>query len=1841
MSTRRTLPGEVYTLRYIEEPNGNRLTFDYTAIDQNPATLDTITDSAGRVLKLHYKEIYHRQRMVRAVAEPVAEDHVDYDELKIEVQYGYDEIGNLIAVTRTTPYAGLGYNDERVQRYAYSTENPTNPTAKPADRHNLTKVTDANGHVTEYVYYTENDAIPGWREPDADDEFIVAKHEYIKEIRKPEGVTVAFRYDLAAGTREVEDPRANIGATKYTVDSYGATVKTETPIGDGTFKVTQTLWCTEDTSQPGCNGKQDVLPVKSIDPLGRVHSYTYDANGNLIEENISLGSVNGVQPVLDADDNAVTEVTTAFTYDPLFNKMTSQTDAEGNTTWFCLDSPSAPPAGSPCSPTTGKTGNLLAQINAEGEQTGYAYEANGNLRSLTNGNGHSKTYSAYDAYGNVLLSIDAEGNEQHTRWDARGRLLESWDSFGHHVIYSYDGLDRTIAEAHLDDRGEGGTPQVTVYRYTPGGQLKTVTSGLRAQGDFLRGLGHTTEYTYDALNRVKRVTDKAVKGADGSTVNLTVGYTYDETGNQLTETSARGVVQTHTYDGANRRTSTVTSGPGGPAITVSTTTYDLADNPRTVTDLHGYVTTYVYDALYRVVEKQLPHSHALDGVPFSEAKIVIRYDLAGNKVSESDANGFVTSYTYDNVYRLLTTTDAVGNVATFAYDNAGNKEQERNLSSGLIVDYTYDKINRIKTKVQTVPGAGANGGSATYTTVYDYLDSENAVIVTNPNGHKTKTDHDGLDRIYQTVVDEGGLNLITTFTYDANGNIVTQKDAQNGDIDVTFEYDGLNRKTRAVYVAVSATGGTAEETFYYDGDHNLVKYVNRRGIEFSTDYDNLGRERTTSMVESITNGGDELILSETVYSDAQDNDGLLRITGYDANRNVTVTRFDSLGRPVEIDDPNASGLIRYVYDNVNKRAQSDNRGFTLKYTYDGVNRLTKTEEFNLQDQPVGTMTMEYKAAERQTLNTDRMGIETLTQQDALGRVIEVRRRSPNMTAHYNSNEIVLERYAYDAVGNVIRFTDANGNQFRYIYDGANRKTSQIDGEGSPVAATTTWTYDNVGNILTMKDGRTHDADFDVKYTYDARYRQITATDGEGNVTQYDYDDGDLLVKITEPLGDDYVTEYAYDEQGELLSVDETGRADNDTVAGVTRFFYDGNRNKIAQQDANGNLMTYKYDSLNQLTATYQHTEPGTLSSSTVRGSDPKGSNFYGAAGGDETTALVWSYGYDGNGNQTSLTDARGQQMTLSYDHLDRLLTKTYVNPAQANLDFQLLSTVYTYDPNGNILSVTEQKRLNGSPVTESIVHTYDPLDRVQTTTRTDHDGRSKLIEFDYDAQGNRTPIKDADGVSTSYTYDVRNRLETVTTEAGVTTYTWWPDGLLKSVAYPNNTIQDRSMEDAYDGADRLRTIENRRTGPVIEAYSSFEYRYDANGNRTGATEFQNALAGSETLTTTYVYDTRNQLTSVDYGNGAALAYTYDRVGNRLSEVGIDPISGAAVNRTYRYAALPGMENVTYDGVNALTQITDNVTPAQSIVYEYDANLNQTAKVQNGVRDSYVYNIADRMVAATVDGTTTRFDYDDDGMRLKKMGASSETRYLYDGRSVLLEYGASGATTHKYNYGYNLLSLTAVNGASRDNQFYLVDGLGSTADLANASGNLTQSYRYDAWGRVWKDEGTSSNQRQYTGHYHDDETGLDYFGARYYDSEIGRFLSQDNYAGEQGTPPSLHRYLYAYGNPLRWVDLTGYSSEEANARTAVVEEREHNHDSPRRLQPDHGYGRSGAWAGHVGQRREPGRGRGRTCRVYGAAGLDRWRHCPPCGALEQQQNGRATGLGQRRSRLHRARCVGCD
>ncbi len=172
-------------------------------------------------------------------------------------------------------------------------------------------------------------------------------------------------------------------------------------------------------------------------------------------------------------------------------------------------------------------------------------------------------------------------------------------------------------------------------------------------------------------------------------------------------------------------------------------------------------------------------------------------------------------------------------------------------------------------------------------------------------------------------------------------------------------------------------------------------------------------------------------------------------------------------------------------------------------------------------------------------------------------------------------------------------------------------------------------------------------------------------------------------------------------------------------------------------------------------------------------------------------------------------------------------------------------------------------------------------------------------------------------------------------------------------------------------------------------------------------------------------------------------------------------------------------------------------------------------------------------------TAAALNYDYQGLRVIKDAGGRIVRYVYDDDSVLIQTDNAGQTLAKYDYGPDrLLSLDHV---TEGRQFYLFDALGSTVNLTKPDGAIQARYQYDAWGNFRAQAGSSFNRFTFTGHEQDTETNLYYFKARYYDPDTGRFLNQDPYLGDLNTPPSLHRYLYAYANPTVYVDPTGQAT----------------------------------------------------------------------------------------------------
>jgi RHS repeat-associated protein len=617
------------------------------------------------------------------------------------------------------------------------------------------------------------------------------------------------------------------------------------------------------------------------------------------------------------------------------------------------------------------------------------------------------------------------------------------------------------------------------------------------------------------------------------------------------------------------------------------------------------------------------------------------------------------------------------------------------------------------------------------------------------------------------------------------------------------------------------------------------------------------------------------------------------------------------------------------------------------------------------------------------------------------------------------------------------------------------------------------------------------------WRYDVRGRQIFAINNLGQTTTYAYDGNGNRTAETKPKGNS--TESATCGYSDTLAATYPGDSANHTW----HYGYDSADRLTSVTDGNGEQTRYTHNYLDLRTS---HTDA--LNQTTAMAYDAVGnlvSVTYADGEQEQYTA------YDGNGNLKAMTDAKGSVVSYDYDPLNRETQRSFtpITP----LAQEVLQVATAYDKNGNVVTLTETDNVGDTRVTTQAHDRFDRLIRRE-------DSFGKVTNYAYDNNGNRTQLTDPDLNVTRYTFDKLNRVSTVTNLQGTTTYTYDKSGLRRKVEYPSRA----SMTYTYDPVGRTASITHTQNSATVSVYG---YEYDAHGNRTRQEEEN----GRGEEISTYAYDNLDRLTEVTYpdvpvGTSTTVLYRYDAAYNRTGETTLNVAATTIADKTYRY-----------NSRNQLTAVDDNLNPAQNVTYAFDANGNQTGKTKAAVETDFVYDVRDHLRSVTTGGSTLgQFLYDYRGMRIEKDGARGIERYSYDDQSVLTQFDDTGATLAKFEYGGN--RLISLNSLANGLQFYHFDALGSPVTLTKADGSVQARYSYDAWGHKRHQSGESWNRFGFTGHEHDEETNLIYAKARYYDPDTGRFLSEDPWEGDATIAPSLNKYLYAYQNPIVWIDPTG-------------------------------------------------------------------------------------------------------
>ena len=1336
------------------------------------------------------------------------------------------------------------------------------------------------------------------------------------------------------------------------------------------------------------------------------------------------------------------------------------------------------------------------------------------------------TGTAYDAEGmdHYTLEYRLAGAEEYIRFERSENPVKN-GVLGH--------LDTTMLpngayEIRLSVVDTDGNQNRVIRKYIVEGGLKIGVMNLGFT-DLVTGIGGirlNVIRNYSSANKTKGDFGAGwTLGVQGMTLTETnplyTGYKLSITGSwfapgySLNETKSHDITITN-GDGTSDRFELTLTPNRQSLVPIQQVElgYRCATNPKVKLEIDGDKTAMVQDAelipnnmsMYNNVKYRLTteegtivYINARDGVTKLQDKYghEIRVDRDGYHA----ADGTGITFTRDRQGRITRAEDSEGNRVTYEYDDAGNLKKVTD-RAGREAIFTYDSHHNLVSITDP-------SGAAVARNEYDKNGRLAAII--DASGNRTEYSYDPEGRS-QVVTDRLGNS--TVYVYDGNGNILQKTDANGNTTKQTYDASG-NMLSRT-----DAMGNTT--AYRYDGNGNITSVTDAAGNELKGTYNS--RNLITTM-----KSGDEGILidydgagnisettdlagNRTTYD--HDRDG--NVTGIaDSIGTVTTSRYDKDGNVVENTD-NAGRRKTYTYDgNGNRLTQTEytetengTEERTTCYVYDAAGDLVQTV-----DPDGNTTAIERNEKGQITAATDAQGRRTVYEYNSQGEVTR--------TVHADGTE---ETFAYDAESRVTESVNRLGQKTRYTYDKTGNLLQSTDSRGN----TTTYTYDKNNNVLSV----TAPTGAETAYTYDGLGRNTSITDAAGNVTKFTYNEYSFLTETEDARGN--VTRYEYNKAGNRV---RTTYPDGSSVESG----YDGRGRITWQKNAAGTKTEYTYDSADRLTkvanpasgtASYTYDSAGNLSAVT------------------DANGNVTAYAYDKAGRIKKTTQADGSTSTNTYDQYGRLETAT---------DYNGTTAAYEYDGQDRVTKETKTGRAGGpSAVT---TYTYDRYGRVEeassgnSTIRYTYNRHGELAEkryengqgisYGYDRYGRKETVTVKDGekepARTTYAYDTMDRLTRVVAKDGTATvYEYDENGNRKTATFANGVKTTYE----YDALNRLlvqKTVDS--TGELIAKY---KYTTGKNGERTGILE-EGRTGRTETE---YGYDaagrlTEEKTTTTEEDGGkteTTYAYAYDAAGNRIRKM--EETDGTAVTTGYTY--------------NSRNQLVTEETDGEETSYAYDANGNLLEKAGPAASEEYTYDVDNRLstyVAGHGDKQET-YAYDAEGVRRSKTSQDGKqetsTVFLSDTSGelsrTLAETDGDGTLLAAYTWGDTLVSQTRAGKTSG----YLYDGHGNVRGLLDGEGNLTDTYSYNAYGELTRRTGGTENHYLYTGEYYDGVSGLYYLRARYMDPETGTFLSMDTYEGDMYEPVTLHKYLYANGNPVKYTDPSGmFSLPECNISLAVT------------------------------------------------------------------------------------------
>ena len=786
-------------------------------------------------------------------------------------------------------------------------------------------------------------------------------------------------------------------------------------------------------------------------------------------------------------------------------------------------------------------------------------------------------------------------------------------------------------------------------------------------------------------------------------------------------------------------------------------------------------------------------------------------------------NGYARTLSYNGSKQLTSVTDSFGRSLTFTY--LSGLLQTVTTPDGLTLSYSYTS-------------SGLNAG------VLDRLAS--VTYSTSPQTSQTYL-YENTSLLFSLtgITDEDG-NRYATWAYDGTGRAVSN-----------FMGTAANQTT----VAYDDTTGNRTITNAL-GESNVYKFTTLQGIPKLTEIDRQATSTTAAATELFTYDANGYVASQTDWNGNQTtfvNDvhgqptTTVEAVGTMQTRTTAVTYLSGFHLPSQVVRPGIT--TSFTYDgsgNLLTKTMTDTTTSSVPYSTNGQNRVSTFTYGNYglpataktaRSDVNGTTTYAYSQgaltkitnALSQSVNiTNTAGGRPVTVVDANGVTTTLGydpRQRLTSRAVATAAGTLTTSFGYDAAGNLLSTTLPDGSSLTNTYDTAHRLTKVTDSLGNYTSytldgfgdRTQTSVYTSAGTLTWQGTG-----------TFDALGRELVHTAGAGQTTTKTYDSNGNVLTVADGLN--HTTTNTYDALNRLST-------STDANGGVTTPVYDTNDRVVSVTDANDNATTYVRDGFGDV---LQQSSP-----------DSGVSIFH----------------YDSDANLTSKTDALSIVTNQTFDALDRPLTTTYPAHTAENV-------AYTYDQTGTGFSFGVGRLTSVTDASGSEARAYDERGNLQIDKHVN--GSTTLTSaYTYDGASRIASMAYPDGTLVTYQHDAAGyvsaataKLPSASSATPLASISHQPFGPISGVSYGNGVAETWTFDQAY----RPTSILDALSGANLQ---SLTYVYDNANNVSSITDAVNT-ANSQTFT----YDVINRLTKAVSGTGGygTQSWTYDKVGNRLTQV---------------------------------------------------------------------------------------------------------------------------------------------------------------------------------------------------------------------------------------------------------------------------------------------------------------------------------------------------------------------